>query len=144
MIHKYQFQRALIRALLTTCALVCFAATALAQPAHVVVPATGPQSTFLVFGDVRFTDPDSGSSNSRARRALVDAMARHKASFLVITGDLVRDGDNSQDWKIYDREMAPLRNAGTEVFPVLGNHDLHGDNRVALEAWSSACIHFVK
>jgi hypothetical protein len=85
---------------------------------------------------VRFTDPDNrGSSNPRARRALVDHMAQQQASFLAITGDLVRNGDDLEDWEIYDSEAAPLRAAGIKVFPVLGNHDLHGDEQEALAAY---------
>ncbi len=90
-----------------------------------------PQQTkfnFVAYGDVRFTNPaDTRVSNPEVRRALVERIAEIKPAFVIMTGDLVLNGGNAADWKVWDAETGPLRSAGVPVFPVLGNHDLRDD-----------------
>jgi Icc-related predicted phosphoesterase len=83
---------------------------------------------FVAYGDIRFTDPsDTGVSNPAARRAIVERIAALKPAFVLMTGDLVLKGGSARDWKVWDAETKPLRDAGVPVFPVPGNHDLNGD-----------------
>jgi 3',5'-cyclic AMP phosphodiesterase CpdA len=96
-----------------------------ADPLTVKVP---PKFTFVAYGDVRFTDPsDHIRSNPEARRALVARIAQARPAFLLMTGDLVLSGGNPQDWKVWDAESRPLRDAGVPIFPVPGNHELVND-----------------
>ncbi len=83
---------------------------------------------FIAYGDIRFTDPAMQNwSNPDYRRAIIEQVTKEKPSFLVITGDLVRKGSVAEDWKVWDLETQPWRDAGIRVLPVLGNHDTWGD-----------------
>ena len=92
-----------------------------------------PSFTFVALGDTRFHDPsDIRPANPAVRHALVAAIARANPSFISIGGDIVLDGDNSEDWKVWDSETAAWREHKIAVFPALGNHDVHGELTTAL------------
>ena len=89
--------------------------------------------TFVGYGDIRFTDPTDGRySNAAVRRAEIARIVQEKPAFVAISGDLVLSGDNAEDWKVFDTETAPLKQAGFELLPALGNHDVHGVEERAL------------
>lgn len=88
---------------------------------------------FVAYGDTRFTDPhDSDASNPAVRRMLVQAIADLHPAFISIGGDISYNGYNARDWKIWDSETAIWREDKIPVYPALGNHDLHGDEKIAL------------
>jgi hypothetical protein len=100
--------------------------------ADISLPHGSSKFTFVAYGDIRFTDPtNTGVSDPEARRALVRRIAELKPAFVTITGDLVLKGANSADWDVWQVETKPWRDAGIQVFPVLGNHDLSGDPQAA-------------
>ncbi|MGA7909164.1 MAG: metallophosphoesterase [Candidatus Sulfotelmatobacter sp.] len=87
----------------------------------------------VAYGDSRFHDPrDTEAANPAARLALVQAIARVDPSFICLTGDIVYNGYDGNDWKIWDSETSTWREKNIPVFPALGNHDLHGEEKVAL------------
>lgn len=99
----------------------------------IVLPAPAYPFTFVGYGDMRFTNPaDTKHSNAAVRRAEIARIAQEKPAFVVITGDLVLTGADAQDWKVFDAETASLRQAGIELLPALGNHDVHGGEGRAL------------
>jgi Icc-related predicted phosphoesterase len=101
-------------------------AAATAQPLLSLSPKSYPFS-FVAYGDTRFTDPaDHQHTDPERRRAIVNQIAADKPDFLVINGDIVYDGGIANDWKVFDQESAPWREAGIRVFPALGNHDVRG------------------
>ena len=61
------------------------------------------------------------------RQALVKAIAAIHPTFITFTGDIVYNGNDSNDWKVWDSETAPFRDNHIPVYPALGNHDLHGE-----------------
>lgn len=88
---------------------------------------------FVVYGDARFHDPkDTGAANPQVRRALVQAIADTHPAFVSFGGDIVFNGDDKDDWKVFDSETALWRQKKIPVYPALGNHDLHGNEKVAL------------
>jgi Icc-related predicted phosphoesterase len=88
---------------------------------------------FVVYGDTRFHDPkDTEAANPPVRVALVNAIAEANPAFLCFTGDIVYNGYDENDWKVWDSETSALREKKIKVYPALGNHDLHGDPKVAL------------
>jgi acid phosphatase type 7 len=88
---------------------------------------------FVAYGDTRFTDPkDTDASNPPVRRALVQAIAGVHPAFISIGGDISYNGDNANDWKVWDSETSVWREDTIPVYPALGNHDLHGDQKTAL------------
>jgi acid phosphatase type 7 len=88
---------------------------------------------FVAYGDSRFHDPkDTEAANPSARQALVQAIAEVKPAFISFGGDIVYNGYDANDWKVWDSETSIWREKKIPVYPALGNHDLHGDEKVAL------------
>jgi hypothetical protein len=88
---------------------------------------------FAVFGDLR-TAPvsDTASTNPAVRKAIIDAITREQPVFVAVSGDLVLTGDNSDDWAQWDEETAQWTKANIPIFPAIGNHELHGDQKKGL------------
>jgi Icc-related predicted phosphoesterase len=88
---------------------------------------------FVAYGDTRFTDPkNTDAANPAVRQTLVQAIADAHPAFISIGGDIAYQGDNVNDWKIWDKETAVWRENKIPVYPALGNHDLYGDEKIAL------------
>jgi acid phosphatase type 7 len=89
--------------------------------------------TFIAYGDTRFHDPkDTDAANPAVRVALVQAIAEANPAFICFTGDVVYNGYDTEDWKVWDNETSIWREKNIPIYPVLGNHDLHGRESVAL------------
>ena len=88
---------------------------------------------FVAYGDTRFHDPkDTEAANPPVRVALVQAIADANPAFVCFTGDIVYNGNDADDWKVWDRETSIWRDKKIPIYPALGNHDLHGKEEVAL------------
>ncbi len=88
---------------------------------------------FVAYGDTRFHDPkDTEAANPPVRVALVQAIAEANPAFICFTGDIVYNGYDTNDWKVWDTETSIWRDKNIPVYPALGNHDLHGDEKIAL------------
>jgi Icc-related predicted phosphoesterase len=88
---------------------------------------------FVAYGDSRFHDPkDTEAANPAVRQALVQEIAEVKPAFICFGGDIVYNGYDANDWKVWDSETNIWREKKIPVYPALGNHDLHGDENVAL------------
>ena len=89
--------------------------------------------SFVAYGDTRFHDPnDTDAANPAVRVALVQAIAKANPAFICFTGDIVYNGYDANDWKVWDSETSAWREKNIPIYPVLGNHDLHGKESVAL------------
>lgn len=88
---------------------------------------------FVAYGDTRFHDPkDTDAANPPVRVALVQAIAEANPAFICFTGDIVYNGYDNDDWKVWDSETSIWRDKKIPVYPALGNHDLHKPEDVAL------------
>ena len=88
---------------------------------------------FITYGDTRFHDPrDTEAANPPVRVALVEAIAQANPAFICFTGDIVYNGPDVDDWKVWDSETSVWREKKIPVYPALGNHDLHKPEDVAL------------
>ena len=88
---------------------------------------------FVAYGDSRFHDPkDTEAANPPVRVALVQKIAEVQPAFISFGGDIVYNGNDGDDWKVWDTETSIWREKKIPVLPALGNHDLHGDEKVAL------------
>jgi Icc-related predicted phosphoesterase len=102
------------------------------QPAELQLELS-PPFHFIACGDSRFHDPrDTQAANPPVRQALVQAIAQASPAFISFGGDIVYNGYDANDWKVWDSETAVWRTNKIPVYPALGNHDLHGDEKVAL------------
>jgi Icc-related predicted phosphoesterase len=124
-----------IAVLLLGC-LACSRSNSQAQPPAEPVELQLQVSTpfhFVVYGDARFHDPkDTEAANPPVRQALVQAIAQTNPAFISFGGDIVYNGYDKNDWKVYDTETAIWREKKIPVYPALGNHDLHGNEKIAL------------
>ena len=103
-----------------------------AQPVELQLEVSTPFH-FVACGDARFHDPkDTETANPPVRQALVQAIAQASPAFISFGGDIVYNGYDADDWKVWDSETAVWRANKIPVYPALGNHDLHGDEKVAL------------
>lgn len=88
---------------------------------------------FVAYGDTRFHDPkDTEAANPPVRVALVQAIADVNPAFICFTGDIVYNGPDKDDWKVWDTETSIWRDKKIPVYPALGNHDLHKPEDTAL------------
>ncbi len=94
--------------------------------------ASYPAARFAVFSDPHLFDESLGTDDSDPKllresgEILSAALQRVKdlsVSFLLVTGDLTRDGER-QDHLIMARQLAGLARAGVKVYVVPGNHDV--------------------
>jgi 3',5'-cyclic AMP phosphodiesterase CpdA len=113
-------------------ALTTSAAAAQSRPVEIDAKLHAP-FRFVAYGDTRFTDPaNRTAANPEVRQQLVRAIADVRPDFITFGGDIAYDGNNANDWKVYDQETAIWRERRIPVYPALGNHDLHGDVNIAL------------
>jgi Icc-related predicted phosphoesterase len=109
-----------------------FALLAQTQPVE-LQPKINLPFRFAAYGDTRFTDPkNTEAANPAVRQTLVQAIADAHPAFISIGGDIAYNGNNVDDWKVWDKETAVWSENKIPVYPALGNHDLHGDLKVAL------------
>jgi 3',5'-cyclic AMP phosphodiesterase CpdA len=88
---------------------------------------------FVAYGDARFHNPkDTEAANPPVRQALVQAIAQTNPAFIAFTGDLVYNGDDKDDWRVWDAETAVWRTNKIPVYPAFGNHDVRGNEKIAL------------
>ena len=106
--------------------------SAQAAPADIHIAVKIP-FRFVAYGDTRFHDPkDTDAANPQVRVALVQAIAQADPAFICFTGDVVYNGYDANDWKVWDSETSVWRDKKIPVYPALGNHDLHGSEKTAL------------
>jgi 3',5'-cyclic AMP phosphodiesterase CpdA len=84
---------------------------------------------FAVIGDLQETSRlEFWREDNREERALiVRRIAEEKPRFVVLLGDLVFDGSSPRHWSRFDALVAPIRDAGVPMVPILGNHDYWWD-----------------
>jgi Icc-related predicted phosphoesterase len=132
-----RFQRLLITILFLGC-VACNRSQSQQQPPPETQPVelqlqVSTPFRFVTYGDSRFHDPkDTQAANPPVRQALVQAIAQANPAFISFGGDIVYNGYDENDWKVWDSETAIWRTNKIPVYPALGNHDLHGDEKVAL------------
>jgi hypothetical protein len=96
--------------------------------------------SLIVYGDMRFTDPnDTKAANPAARRELVARIAELQPDAVQLTGDVPYAGGNAADYDVYRAESEPWRNAHLHVYPALGNHEFsRGGEADCLNHWWGA------
>jgi acid phosphatase type 7 len=83
-----------------------------------------PSPRFIVYGDMRFTDPgETKASLSGPRRFLVARIGTEKPDAVFLTGDVPWHGGNTLDYEVFAQETATWRSEQLRVYPVLGNHE---------------------
>jgi predicted phosphodiesterase len=98
-----------------------------------------PSSNFIVFSDPHILSPELGTGtvleeylsedrkllreSTKIMDALVDAVTEEQADFVIVTGDLTKDGERiSHD--LMAKYLKQIEATGKQVFIVPGNHDI--------------------
>ena len=69
--------------------------------------------------------------NDEETAIIIKTIARSKAKFIVLLGDMVFDGGNEKHWNYFDKMIMPWRQANLPLLPVVGNHEYWGNRRSA-------------
>ncbi|MGE5277185.1 MAG: metallophosphoesterase family protein [Acidobacteriota bacterium] len=98
---------------------------------------------FAVVGDLQRTSRAEiwRESNGGERERIVRQVASERPDFLVLLGDLVFRGSSRRDWRQFDALMAPIREAGIPILPILGNHEYWISRRGALANYFASFPH---
>jgi 3',5'-cyclic AMP phosphodiesterase CpdA len=110
------------------------------DPAIVAEAALSSPLVFVIYGDMRFTDPsEMVASEPAARHALVVKIAAERPDALFLTGDVPWHGGTTDDYRVYHDETAVWRERRLRVYPALGNHEFQGcEEPTCLENWWAA------
>lgn len=123
--------------LLASCAGMHYAAAPPAARA-----AAYPAARFAVFSDPHLFDASLGVDENDRKllresgeilSAAIQRVKELSVSFLLITGDLTKDGE-LQDHLIMARQLAGLARAGVKVYVVPGNHDVLNPHAASFHA----------
>jgi hypothetical protein len=118
------------------------------DPAIVAEAALSSPLVFVIYGDMRFTDPsEMVASEPAARHALVVKIAAERPDALFLTGDVPWHGGTTDDYRVYHDETAVWRERRLRVYPALGNHEFQGSaprmftttSASSGTAWSTSC-----
>ncbi len=124
----------------SSCVGARFSDTSARYPASQYPPARYPSARFAVFSDPHLYDADLGIEGAafqrdmdrdrkllpESREILAAAIGRVSASgagFLLIPGDLTKDGER-QDHLLMAEQLSTLSRSGVRVYVVPGNHDI--------------------
>lgn len=91
-------------------------------------------SRFVFLGDTQGTSRWEfwRERNDRARTQILAEIVRRQPAFLVHLGDLVFQGSSAKHWEVFDGWHGDVRRNRIPYLPILGNHELYGNNRNAL------------
>jgi acid phosphatase type 7 len=104
----------------------------------------GNPLVFVVYGDMRFTDPsETVAAAPGPRRALVAKVASERPDALFLTGDVPWHGGDPNDYRVFGEETALWHERHLRLYPVLGNHEFSGcEAAECLENWWRAFPEF--
>ena len=122
------------------CLFSCAAPERVADLTLLGPPVAVPETTFAVFSDPHYYDPSLGTEGAAYQAylisdrkmlkesgelfdAVVDAVAATPARFVLVCGDLTKDGEASGHHTVAGK-LRRLRDAGKTVLVVPGNHDV--------------------
>ena len=105
-----------------------------------------PDAKFIAFSDAHFYDTSLGTTGKAFEDYLeddrkllsdsldildsaVEAMSQEKADFVIIPGDLTKDGEKSGHMR-FSEYLKKLEQSGKKVFVIPGNHDINNSYAV--------------
>jgi hypothetical protein len=90
---------------------------------------------FIVVGDTQRTSLLEfwRERNDRERKLLIDEIIRREPAFVLHLGDLTTRGSSKRHWLEFDALHKAFREKRIPYFPILGNHELYGNDKKALQ-----------
>lgn len=96
----------------------------------------GPaKNHILIIGDTQSTSHWEfwRERNDRERKLIADEIARRKPAFILHLGDLTTRGSSEKHWQEFDKLHKTWHEEEIPCFPLIGNHELYGNDKKALE-----------
>jgi Icc-related predicted phosphoesterase len=96
-------------------------------------------NTIILLGDTQrksfweFFKEDNGNISTY----IFDKIASENPAFIIHLGDLIFNSANPYHWKNFDKSAKSIRKKGIPLFPILGNHEYYGFNKIALNNYFS-------
>jgi len=90
---------------------------------------------FILIGDTQRTSHWEfwRERNDKERKLIFDEIVKRQPAFVVFLGDLTVRGSSIKHWQEFDDLHRELREKKIPHLPILGNHDLYGNNQEALD-----------
>ncbi len=90
---------------------------------------------FLIVGDTQSTSHWEfwRERNDRERKLIIDEITKREPAFVTHLGDLRTRGSSEKHWQEFDDMHKEFREKKIPYFPILGNHELHGNDKKALQ-----------
>jgi len=130
----------------------CLPATLQTKEADDVVSYAGfaeidpTKNRIILVGDTQSTSRYKfwREKNDRERQLIIKEIARREPAFVVHLGDLTIRGSSKRHWRQFDEFHKGLRDKKIPYFPVLGNHELYGNNKRALQNYFGRFPHLAE
>jgi predicted MPP superfamily phosphohydrolase len=93
------------------------------------------KNCFIIVGDTQGTSRWEfwRERNDRERKRIVDEITKREPAFVIHLGDLTTQGSSTKHWHQFDDFHKGFRERRIPYLPVLGNHELYGDDKSAFE-----------
>jgi len=93
------------------------------------------KNDFILVGDTQRTSYWEfwRERNDKQRKLIIDEITKREPAFVIHLGDLTARGSSKKHWQEFDDLHKAFREKKIPYFPILGNHELYGDDEKALE-----------
>lgn len=82
--------------------------------------------------------------NDRERQLIINEITRREPAFVLHLGDLTVRGSSKRHWRQFDAFHKGFRDKKIPYFPILGNHELYGNNKRALQNYFGRFPHLAE
>ena len=95
----------------------------------------GAKNYFIIVGDTQGTSHCEfwRERNDKERKLIIDEITRRQPAFAIHLGDLTTRGSSDKHWQEFDDVHKEFREKMIPYFPILGNHELYGNDKKALQ-----------
>lgn len=93
------------------------------------------KNSFILVGDTQKTSHWEfwRERNDIQRKLIIDEIARREPAFILHLGDLTARGSSKKHWQDFDALNKVCREKKVPYFPILGNHEFYGNDKIALQ-----------
>jgi predicted phosphodiesterase len=93
------------------------------------------KNCYILVGDTQSTSRWEfwRERNERQRKLIINEIAKREPAFVIHLGDLTTRGSSTKHWNQFDDLHREFREKKIPYFPILGNHEHYGDNKIALQ-----------
>jgi 3',5'-cyclic AMP phosphodiesterase CpdA len=98
---------------------------------------------FILVGDTQLTSKWEfwRERNKKERGLIINEIYKQDPAFIINLGDLTARGSSEKHWQEFDDLRKQFKDKKIPYFPVLGNHELYGNNETALQYYFSRFPH---